>query len=135
MTNQEILQNLYQLVEFMESDIVHIQTDCDYVDKNINEDILCAVKCAVGLLEKSDDVIPPKVKAIQKLINNERQEIKLNKYYHLKMNKYCSFEIKVVDIAKNGDFLGLTHFGHRYKFKNEDAIKCIPSRKEDSLQG
>ena len=85
MTNQEILQNLYQLVEFMESDIVHIQTDCDYVDKNINEDILCAVKCAVGLLEKSDDVIPPKVKAIQKLINNERQAIKLNKYYHLKM--------------------------------------------------
>ncbi len=59
------------------------------------------------------------------------KQIRLNKYYYLRMSKYCSFEIKIKDIAKNGDFLGVTSYGHCYTFKNKDAINCVPSTEKD----
>ena len=59
--------------------------------------------------------------------------MKANKYYHLKMNKFCSFEFKVVDIAKNGDFLGKVAWGHIYKFKNSDVKNCVEITKKEYL--
>ena len=45
-----------------------------------------------------------------------------NKYYNVKdeSNIYFDFDIKVIDIAKNGDFLGKVEYGHIYTFKSKD---------------
>ena len=45
-----------------------------------------------------------------------------NKYYNVKekSNIYFNFNIKVVDIARNGDFLGKVEYGHIYTFKSKD---------------
>ena len=59
--------------------------------------------------------------------------LKINKYYYIKMNKFCSFNILIKDIARNGDFLGITNYNHCYKFKNSDSINCIEITKTNYI--
>ena len=69
MTKKEILQNLYQIQEFMGSGIFEVQVEeDDDIDENINEDLQEALDEVVIVMEniESFDIIKARAKAYHK---------------------------------------------------------------------
>ena len=51
--------------------------------------------------------------------------MQINKYYNVKdeSNIYSNFNVKIIEIRKNKDFLGQTEYGHIYIEKDLYQIK------------
>ena len=56
-----------------------------------------------------------------------------NKYYNIKddSNIYFNFNVKIIEIRKNKDFLGETEYVHIYNFKSKYNYKITEITKKE----